>query len=238
VEGKWSDLSIHIKGAANIERLTGFAEGHFSVQDEASMLAVMALDPKAGEKIGDLCSAPGGKAAFAMEKTGCGVQLSAGDIHPHKLKLMEENFKRLGLSNYTLKVWDAVKPDDSMRNRFDKIILDAPCSGFGVIRKKPDMKLKKKKYEIAELADIQKKMLVNAAKYVKKGGLLIYSTCTISEEENEKIVKWATESENRLKLESLKGKLPDEMVGEDGMARLYPNVHGTDGFFIAALRKY
>lgn len=236
--GKWSEYSILVKSGAGIDSFPGFKEGEISVQDEASMLAVLALDPKPGERVADLCSAPGGKAAFAMEHSENGITITAGDIHPHKLKLMEENFTRLGLKNYTLKTWDAMKFDDSMRNRFDKVILDAPCSGYGVIRKKPDMKLRKSKNEVTELVDIQKKMVVNAAKYLKKGGLLIYSTCTISEEENEKLVRWAVEGSNQLKLESLKNKLPEGLVDADGMVRLYPNVHGTDGFFIAALRKY
>ena len=237
-EGEWSPLSIKIKGGASIDKLKGFREGLFTVQDEASMMAVIALDPKAGDRVADLCCAPGGKSTFILEKTNCEVQLIAGDVHQHKLKLVEDGFKRLGLKNYTLKLWDVLKFDDSMRNRFDKIILDAPCSGFGVIRKKPDMKIRKKQSEIKELVEIQKKMLVNAAKYLKKGGLLIYSTCTISLEENEDMVKWAVEGNNNLKFESLKGKLPQTMVDADGMAKLYPNVHHTDGFFIAALRKY
>jgi len=236
-EGKWSPISIKIKGGANIENLKGFGEGLFSVQDEASMMAVAALNPKAGERIADLCSAPGGKAAYILEKTNCEAILTCGDVHSHKLKLMEYNFKRLGLKNFYLKLWDVLKFDDSMRNRFDKILLDAPCSGLGVIRKKPDMKIRKRKNEIDGLVEMQKKMLMNAAKYLKKGGLLVYSTCTISLEENENIVKWAIEGTNNLKLESLKGKFPDEMVDGDGMVKLYPNVHDTDGFFVATMRK-
>lgn len=237
-EGQWSPLSIRIKGAASIDKLKGFNEGLFTVQDEASMMAVMALDPKPGERIADLCCAPGGKSTFILEKTNCEVHLTSGDVFPHKLKLVEDSFKRLGLKNFTLKLWDVMKFDDSMRNRFDKILLDAPCSGYGVIRKKPDMKLRKKQGEVADLVEIQKKMIMNAAKYLKKGGLLIYSTCTISVDENENLVKWAVEGSNNLNFESLKGKLPDEMVAEDGMVKLYPHIHNTDGFFIAAMRKY
>jgi len=185
----------------------------------------------------DLCSAPGGKTTLISELLDGTGTLIAGDIHPHKLKLVNDNLRRLELKDVTVKLMDATVFEESLRNRFDKILLDAPCTGYGVMRKKPDMKYKKSTTEIQSLVEIQRKMITNASKYLKKGGILLYSTCTISEDENENMIKWAVEGNNGLKLESLKGILPNEVVGEDGMVRLYPNVHGTDGFFIARMKK-
>jgi 16S rRNA (cytosine967-C5)-methyltransferase len=167
-------------------------------------------------------------------------RIVARDIHPHKLKLVEENCKRLGVKIVETELFDATKLDEGSISRFDRVLLDAPCSGQGVIRRKPDLRWKKEPDNFMELYVLQGKMLDLASKYVKPGGKLIYSTCTINRMENMSVVKNFLSAHPEYELESLEGLIPEALVSENaksGWLELFPNTHGTDGFFIARIGK-
>ena len=202
-------------------------EGYFSIQDVASQLAVEALDPKEGMEVLDLCAAPGGKSEYAAELMGNKGHVVACDLYPHKTELIEKSAERLGIKIIETRVNDAEKYEKDFEEKFDRVLLDAPCSGLGIIRRKPDIKWTKAAMDCSALAKTQYKMLRNATHYVKKGGILVYSTCTISKMENQQTVQMFLRENKNFEA------LPTEYMNEKGYCQLYPNVDNTDGFFIA-----
>jgi len=228
--------SMKLTGAGNIEKLSCFADGLITVQDEASQLCVYALKDEIKDrknKILDACAAPGGK-SFAMYALSGGMaEITSCDIHEKKLKLMSEEAERLGVKLST-HLRDAKKRSESFVGAFDVILADVPCSGLGVIRKKPDIRYKAEE-NIERLPEVQKKILQNVSSYLKDGGTMIYSTCTVLKEENEQIVReFLNNNEN---FELVRFELPGIGRVDEGMITLLPHIHGTDGFFIAKLRK-
>ena len=217
-----------------IEQSAAFREGAFYVQDAAARLAVLALSPEPGERVLDCCAAPGGKsfaAAVAMQNRG---ELISCDIHPHKTKLIEAGAERLGISLIRALQKDASVPDPAWAGSFDRIIADVPCSGLGVIRKKPDIRYK----ELApteRLPQVQRRILEAQATHLKPGGTLIYSTCTVLRRENEAVVESFLADHPEFYLEPF--AVPGVGTVETGMKTLLPCDDGTDGFFIARLRK-
>ena len=195
--------------------------GMCQVQDESSMLAARWLNPAENDFVIDCCAAPGGKATHIAEIMKNHGRIIAADIYETKLELIKENAKRLGIKIIEPVLLDARKIGEKFFNKADKILIDAPCSGLGVIRRKADLRWKKSFSEIAELPKLQSEIIASAANAVKKGGTLIYSTCTIIRRENEEIV------ENFLKLNK-NFKLVE-------MKTFLPHIDGTDGFFIAKL---
>lgn len=231
----WLPHAYYISGFGNLEQISLFRDGGFFVQDSAARLAVEAADLRPGMQILDGCSAPGGKsfaAALAMENNG---HIYSCDIHPHKIELLKKGAERLRISIMEPTLQDASKPVEAWRNAMDAVIADVPCSGFGVIRKKPDIRYKDLG-ELAKLPDVQKRILGQLCRYVKPGGVLIYSTCTILKRENEDVVSWFLENHPQFSMEAF--PLPKGLPGErSGMLTLLPSVHGTDGFFICKLRR-
>ncbi len=201
-------------------------EGYFSVQDVASQLAVEALDPKTGMRVLDLCAAPGGKSEYIAELMKNEGEVIACDLYPHKTELIDKSCERLGITIVKTRVNDAEKFNAEFENGFDRVLLDAPCSGLGIIRRKPDIKWTKGASDCSALAQTQYRMLRHAMRYVKRGGILVYSTCTISKMENEQTVKtFLRENKN---FEAL---CDDNMP--QGYLQLLPDKYNTDGFFIA-----
>ncbi|SHH09677.1 16S rRNA (cytosine(967)-C(5))-methyltransferase RsmB [Tepidibacter thalassicus] len=228
--------AIMVKNLKNIENNKMFKKGYFQVQDISSMIIGHIINPNKNSRILDVCSAPGGKAthlATLMENTG---QVVARDIFEHKLKLISENVKRLGLNNVKVEKFDALNIDEKNIGKFDYVLVDAPCSGFGIIRRKPEIKYKTKK-EVLNLPQIQKNILKNSSKYVKKGGLLVYSTCTIEDRENIEIINDFLKENDNFELEPISNIKIDLENQEKGYIKLYPHIHGMDGFFIAKIRK-
>lgn len=195
--------------------------GKCQVQDESSMLAARWLNPAENDFVIDCCAAPGGKSTHIAELMKNHGRIIAADIYETKIELIKENVKRLGIKIIEPLILDARKIGEKFFNQADKVLIDAPCSGLGVIRRKADLRWKKNPAEIAELPKLQAEILASAADAVKKGGTLIYSTCTIIRRENEEIV------ENFLKLNK-NFKLVE-------MKTFLPHIDGTDGFFIAKL---
>lgn len=225
----------------NLAFSRAFKKGMITIQDESSMLAAYALAPGQNELILDACAAPGGKTthiAETMKLTGGVISL---DLHEHKVKLINENAKRLGLGNIRTIAMDSRKAGEHFQEEyFDRILLDAPCSGLGVMRRKPDMKYTKKEQDLYQLSTIQLNLLNSVSSLVKKGGILVYSTCTVDKEENEgTVLKFLQEHPEFERDASLKERMPEAIqpLVSAGFLQILPQDIGSDGFFIAVLRK-
>ena len=172
----------------NIENLQEFKDGFFTIQDLSAGQAAKILDPRPVEMVLDACSAPGGKTTYLAELMENKGKIKAWDIHEHRTKLVMENAKRLGINIITTNTKDATKYYKELNGKFDKILLDVPCLGIGVIKRKPDIKWQRKEEDIEEITKIQEKILENCSKYLKSGGELVYSTCSILKDENKNLV--------------------------------------------------
>jgi len=236
--GKYIKEAVVLVNPSSITRLEAFKNGLFQVQDESSMLASIVLDPKEGELIIDICSAPGGKASHIAQLMNNKGTIVARDIHPHKLKLIENTAARLGIDIIKTEMFDACQLDEKMLGKADKVLVDAPCSGLGIIRKKPDIKYSNTLNELDELISLQRKILYNAAQYLKVGGCLIYSTCTLHPEENlDNVLAFLSEN-NQFKLIGFEELLPKNLninSSREGYIQIYPNINQTDGFFISKI---
>ena len=213
--------------------LPGFAEGYFFVQDEASQVCVDALDAKRGMLMIDACSCPGSKSfgsAIKMENEG---KILSFDLHESKLKLIDKSAERLGIGIITAAKRDGRELDESLVGKADRVLCDVPCSGLGVIAKKPEIRYKSLS-DLARLPEIQYAILENCSKYVKKGGILVYSTCTVLPEENgENIARFLASHPEFSPADFAVGGVKSE----NGMLSLSPDSHGTDGFFVAKFIK-
>lgn len=238
-KGYYCGNAVHIKGSSNLAETEMYKVGMFHVQDESSMLAVCVLNPEPGESILDVCAAPGGKSFLIAEKMNNNGKIDSCDIHKHKIDLMNEARDRLGIKIMNTKLRDASVIHDADTEKYDKVIIDAPCSGLGLIRKKPDIKINKKGEDIDELVKLQAEILEASSKCVKVGGVLVYSTCTICKKENELNVKKFLENNSNFEKINIKEYLPEVLreYADNGMIQFLPGVHETDGFFIAAMRK-
>ncbi len=240
VPGIYCDSAAFVEKGTGLFKSNAYRDGLFYVQDESSMLAVEIFDPKPGELIIDLCSAPGGKTTYAAQLMGNSGRIIARDINKNKLSLVKDNCERLGIYCVETEVFDALKYDFSLEGRADRVLVDAPCSGLGIIRRQPDIKWTKEKKHCKDLGRIQRRILENAALYVKPGGYLLYCTCSIMPGENQDIVKEFLKENPRFKLWDFAKLLPENLIKdykEKGYLQLFPNVHGTDGFFICKLRR-
>lgn len=239
-DGKYSDDAITIKNPSSVQKMKGFLEGYFQVQDESSMLVGKVLDPKPGEFVLDVCSAPGGKSTHIAQLMNNKGTIVSRDVHEHKIKLIDEAKRRLGLDIIKTEVFDATTLDNELLGKVDRVLVDAPCTGLGIIRRKPDIKWARNIEDKEEIIKLQKKILSVSSKYVKSGGILVYSTCTIESEENEEAVEKFIKENKDFYLEDISSYLPDKLKKESlkkGYIQLYPNIDGIDGFFIARMRK-
>jgi 16S rRNA (cytosine967-C5)-methyltransferase len=233
----WMPDCLILSNTGNLERLEAFKKGYFYVQDAASRLAVMCAKIPQGEdvRVLDCCAAPGGK-TFAAAITMGGVgKIRSADIHRHKTTLIQHGADRLGLTNVLVREQDATDNHRTWYHKMDVVIADVPCSGYGIIRKKPDIRYKDPS-EMARLPELQIKILDEQAEYVKPGGVLMYSTCTLVRRENEGVVEAFLRHRPEFELEPL--DLPDVFPkNTSGMIRLVPGEYDTDGFFIARMRR-
>ena len=233
----WMEDCLILTGTGNLEQLKSFQEGLFYVQDAAAKLSVLCAQLPADRDVQvlDCCAAPGGKtfaAAIAMRGKG---KLYSCDIHPHKTVLIENGAKRLGIENVQAFCQDASQPVDRWTEQMDAVIADVPCSGYGIIRKKPDIRYKDPD-SMQDLPQLQLAILCNQANYVKPGGTLIYSTCTLVRKENEGVVEKFLKKRADFTLEPL--PLPAAFPkNESGILALVPGEYDTDGFFICRLRR-
>ncbi len=231
--------SIRISKISDIASLEAFKKGYFHVQDESSSLAVNVLSPKEGEKILDVCASPGGKSVLIAEMMNNKGIVVSRDIFDHRLELIKDSASRLGIDIIQTQNHDATVFNPKDVEKYDRVIVDAPCSGFGLMRKKADIRLKKDGNDIDSLIKLQRDIFSAVWQYVKKGGVLVYSTCTVSKKENQNNVKWFLEN-FPFEAENIQNYLPDNIKApesENGFIQLFTNVHGTDGFFIARLKR-
>ena len=232
----WMSDCLVLSGTGNLEQLPAFQEGKFYVQDPASKLSIMCAKlPKENIRVLDCCSAPGGKSFAAAIAMGGRGSITSCDVHQHKTVLIQNGAQRMGLCNIKAQRQDATETVAEWVDAMDAVICDAPCSGLGIIRKKPDIRYKNLK-EIEDLPQLQLAILRNQANYVKPGGILMYSTCTVLRRENEDVVKAFLEERSDFYLEPL--DLPEVFPkNESGMLTLVPGEYDTDGFFISRLRR-
>ena len=226
-EGDISNMSLIVKNPAGLASSKLFKAGFFTIQQEASMKTVEVLDPKENSRILDLCAAPGTKTSYLAEYTKNTAKIVANDLAKSKNKLILENIERLGLKNISLTNYDASSFVEDFKDGFDYVLVDAPCSGLGVVGRKPEIRYNRSKETIVRLANLQREILENALKYVKKGGFLVYSTCTIGPLENRDNFKFLMDKEN-LELAAINGEDFIEYKSFETM---------TDGFFISKFRK-
>ncbi len=217
---------VILEHASDVTKVPGFGDGWFYVQGESSMLVGQIANPKPGSRVLDLCSAPGGKATHMAEKMGNQGQVIAGDIYSAKLEKVQESAGRLGITVLETKLQDATQFVSAYEKQFDCVVADVPCSGLGILRKKPEIRLHRTEKEIAELLPLQQKILECAARYVKPGGTLIYSTCSILKRENEAQVA-----------EFLRSHKDFSLCREESPMTILPQAYGTDGFFIAKMKR-
>jgi 16S rRNA (cytosine967-C5)-methyltransferase len=238
--GDLSEDSIKTTGG-NLVSSNAFKEGFITIQDESSMLVARALDVQPAHQVLDSCAAPGGKTTHIAELLKGSGQVISLDLHEHKVKLINQQVNRLNLTNVKAMALDSRNVQEQFEpESFDRILVDAPCSGFGVIRRKPDIKFAKKEGDIEKLASIQLSILQAVSPLLKKGGILVYSTCTIDKEENTDIIeKFLSENANFSKDSTLNDRLPTRVQPhiKDGQLQIYPHYFQTDGFYIASLRK-
>jgi 16S rRNA (cytosine967-C5)-methyltransferase len=216
--------SYAISGFKDIENLEIFKNGHMAVQSQSAMRAVLALDLKKGGKLLDCCAAPGGKSAYAAALTQNDIDITAWDIHEHRVDMTRKNFERLGVRNVKAAVHDARAFLPQYEGRFEVVLVDAPCSAMGLMMHQPDIRYARSPDDIKSLCSLQLDILSVCARYVKAGGTLAYLTCSINKEENEDV----TESFLSLKTGFGYRKPPET---------LYPHLCGSDGFYIAVMER-
>lgn len=228
--------AIKVKGLKSIDKHPLFREGYVSVQDISSILVAKVMNPKRESRVLDLCAAPGGKSTHIgelMENTG---HLISQDIFDHKIKLMNIYAERLGLKNMEAKLGDALVLNEDYIGKFDYVLCDVPCSGMGIVRRKPEIKYKKEE-EVENLPDLQYQILENASSYLKEGGILIYSTCTIFKQENTDVVDRFLNNHKDFDLDDL-GPIKEFLgIGDKGLVKILPDRYEMDGFFICRMKK-
>lgn len=236
---RYSPHGIHVEGRHHIPGLPGFNEGFFAVQDEASQMVSLLLAPLPGERLLDACAAPGGKATHLAQIMANQGELLAMDLARSKLPLIQENAHRLGINIISTRAADLLQTGAFPANAFDRVLLDAPCSGTGVIRRNPEAKWRLTPSDITRLAATQKSLIKNAARMLKAGGSMLYSTCSTTLEENEEVIRDFLSQQKDFVLENMNELFPayQGIFTDKGMFRAWPHRHGMDGFFAARLRK-
>ncbi|OKZ59441.1 MAG: 16S rRNA (cytosine(967)-C(5))-methyltransferase [Clostridium sp. CAG:354_28_25] len=226
-----------ITGTKNITKTKEYIEGNITIQDEAAGLSSFVLAPKEGEIVLDACSAPGGKTTYLAELMHNKGKIVAWDIYEERLKQVEQNAKRLGIDIIQTEVHDATKLKEEYVEKFDKILLDVPCLGLGVIRRKPDIKWNRQEDDIKEISDIQFNILKTCSKYLKRNGTLVYSTCSMLKEENDAIIEKFIKEEN-FETVNIEEQIPNEFskITTKDMVQFLPS-QKHDGFFITMLKK-
>jgi 16S rRNA (cytosine967-C5)-methyltransferase len=237
---KYAKDGLIIENPSRINSLEEYKKGYFTIQDESSMLVSQIIDPVEGYLVLDLCSAPGGKSTHMGQLMKNNGKIISRDIYEHKLQLVENNANRLGIDIIETETFDAIKLDKNLIGKVDYCIIDAPCSGLGIIRRRPEIKWNRIEKDIEELKNIQWEILNNAKDYLKIGGIMVYSTCTISKGENENMVEKFLLENKEFQLVDFYDKFDSKeniSNSREGHIQLFPHIHNTDGFFISKLKK-
>ncbi|OHE18052.1 MAG: 16S rRNA (cytosine(967)-C(5))-methyltransferase [Syntrophobacterales bacterium GWC2_56_13] len=232
-----ADGIILASPAAGLRETASWRDGLIRIQDEASQLIALLLSPEPGESLLDLCAGTGGKTlhlAALMENRG---SITAVDLYPDKLRQLQEEAGRLGVTIVETQVADALALPETFRDAFDRVLLDAPCSGLGTIRRNPEIRWRLAPKDLNNCMQIQKRLLRSAADCVRPGGRLVYSVCTVTPEENEAVIEDLLKNRPDFSLikPPIAGGIPPELIDPAGFFRTFPHLHGTDGFFAALL---
>lgn len=231
--------AVRVFGAMQIARDSEFLSGVFSIQGEGSMIAAEAVQAKRGMNIIDCCAAPGGKTAYMAERMEGTGRVYAWDLHEHRTELIRAVARRLNLDNVRVGARDASKLRDEMIDSMDAVLLDAPCTGLGVMDDKPDVKYRHTQESVDELVKTQEKLLNTCCRYVKKGGTFVYSTCSILKDENERQVQKFLSAHPEFVIDQLPATIPEKLrtqAGEYGL-QLLPCRDGVEGFFVARMKR-
>lgn len=240
-QGIYLPEALIVEDRADIEGLPGYSDGLFAIQDEASMMVAHAVEPKPHQLVIDACSAPGGKSAHMAALMGDQGRILAMDIHPHRVELIKAQCRRLHINSVEAVQHDSLIYDQEWDSRADAVLIDAPCSGLGIIRRKPDIKWSRTMEDIEELLNVQVRLLDTCSRYVKPGGAMVYSTCTINPRENQDMIANFLRTHDNFILDDVYSKLPlgaDTHVSGtrgDKWIQFYPNQDKLDGFFIARM---
>ncbi len=237
-EGLYMGNACLARGVRDIAALPGYREGMFFVQDESSMLPGVCSGIRPGDRVIDVCGAPGGKSLHALELLRGDGRVSVRDVSEKKVHTIRENIERMRYENVECKVWDATREDAAYREWADVVLADVPCSGIGIIGRKPEIKYRALE-QTETLVPLQRKICENAVRMLRPGGALIYSTCTIHRRENEEQAAWIQDHLG-LRPESLDSFLPEVLKNRQsarGMLQMLPGIHGSDGFFVARFVK-
>jgi 16S rRNA (cytosine967-C5)-methyltransferase len=225
------------QGSGNIEKLPGFQQGWFTIQDSSAQLVSHFLDPQPGEVIIDTCAAPGGKTTHIAELIGDQGEIWACDIYPKRLKKVQENCDRLGLKSIKIQTGDS-RQLSQFKGIGDRVLLDAPCSGLGTLHKRPDIRWRQTVEKIKEITKLQRELLENSATWVKKGGILVYATCTINQAENEDIINTFLTQNPQWEIKKPFFKIPCvNLVESEKWVKIWPHKYNMDGFFMVKLHK-
>lgn len=238
-DGIFMENSFILSKTKDITQTRAFQMGMFHIMDESSMLAVEILSPQPDTTMLDVCSAPGGKSFFGAYKMKNKGKIIARDVYEHKIELINDGVNRLRLSSIEAELFDAEKTDEKYIDGVDYLLIDAPCSGLGLARKKPDVKYNKTYEDIASLVQLQRNIISASVGYVKPGGIMVYSTCTISYRENIENVKWICDNFD-FEMVDITPVLPEKIkcaTAKDGYIQILPGDYGTDGFFIAKFKR-
>ncbi len=247
-DGILNDFLI-LNNIKDIENLEEFTQGYFTVQDEVAGLTALVLNPQPGENVLDACSSPGGKTTYLAELMKNQGNIVATDIHEHRTKLVENAAKRLGINIIKTSVQDATIFNEKYKEKFDKILLDVPCLGIGVLKRKPDIKWQKEQKDVDEISKIQYKILENCSKYLKENGEIVYSTCSIFKKENERIIEKFIKNNSEFQIEKFDFEKNSQLKNEKNANLFFQNYiknckylevyqnEKTDGFFICKMTK-
>ena len=236
---KYTENFITLRLMSKIYLDEDFKNGYYAIQDESAGLVSVLLGPQDNDLILDMCAAPGGKSSHIAQLLGNKGRLIAVDKYDAKIKMLKENFERLGITNTEFVQDDAAEfmNETITSEKFDKILLDAPCSGLGVLSKKPDIRWKREIEDVLNLSKLQLKMLENASRYVKPGGVIVYSTCTTEPEENIEVVKAFLDAHPEFSIDNASKYVNRDLVNEEGCIETFPHRNGIDGSFAARLMK-
>ncbi|MBE5938807.1 MAG: 16S rRNA (cytosine(967)-C(5))-methyltransferase RsmB [Lachnospiraceae bacterium] len=231
--------ALYIEDFDYLERIPAFEEGYIQVQDMSSIMVACIASPKENDFIIDMCAAPGGKSLHMADITKNKAKILARDVSESKVAFIEDNIERTGLDCIETEVWDGTVADGRYTDKADIVVADVPCSGLGVISKKPDIKYKATEDGLKELVKLQRSICENALSYVKPGGIFVYSTCTINKDENENNIKWILDNFDYEPID-ISGYIPKKISNESttkGYIQILPDLGNNDGFFIAKLRR-
>ncbi len=233
-----AEKGLVIENPSELDKLEEYKKGFFSIQSESSMLAVQVLNPKENSVIVDMCAAPGGKSLCASEMMNNTGKIISRDIYKNKITLINREMKRLGLTNITTEDYDATKLDKSLIEKADFCIVDVPCTGLGIIRRKPEIKYNKTELDIENIHDIQYRILENASRYLKVNGELVYSTCTTNREENINIIRDFLNNNKNYAAVDISAETKNYFdTSSAGYAEIFPHLNDMDGFFIAKIKR-